>query len=159
MLLGAVGIIVALIRGALWPVILLALPPVFYIWSIHSSGTPIYVPSLWPHSFYNIRYALALVPLIAIGAAAAAHRMPHIAAFVLVVLALFPFLIHPAQRPVVLQEADINSRARRQWVSEAAGFLRAAAGPNETYLTSFGDLTADLPHARHPSAGYSDRRQ
>lgn len=141
MLLGALGIVVALIRGALWPVILLALPPVFYIWSIHSSATPVYVPTLWPNSFYNVRYALALVPLIALGAAAAAHRMPHIAACALVILALFPFLVHPARRPAVLEEADVNSRARREWISEAAGFLHAAAGPNETYFTSFGDLT------------------
>ena len=99
LLLGAIGLIVALIRGAAWPVLLLALPPVFYIWSVHSSGTPIYVPTLVPNSFYNIRYALALVPLIALGTAAAAHRMPHAAAFVLIVLALSHFLIHPARAP------------------------------------------------------------
>ena len=142
LLLGAIGVIVALIRGAAWPVLLLALPPVFYIWSVHSSGTPIYVPTLVPNSFYNIRYALALVPLIALGTAAAAHRMPHAAAFVLIVLALSNFLIHPAERPITWQEADANSRARRQWISAAADFLRAAAGPNETYFTGFGDLTA-----------------
>ena len=142
LLLAAAGIVVAMIRGTFWPVILLALPPLFYIWSIHSAGTPIYVPTLWPNSFYNIRYALALVPLIAIGVAAAAHRMPHIAAFVLIVLALFPFLMHPTARPITWQEADVNSRPRRAWISEAAGFLRAAAGPNQTYFTGFGDLTA-----------------
>ena len=134
--------IVALIRGAAWPVFLLALPPLFYIWSIHSSGTPIYVPTLFPNSFYNIRYGLALVPLIALGTAAAAHRMPHVAAFVLIVLALSPFLIHPAERPITWQEANANSGARRQWISEAADFLRTAAGPNQTYFTGFGDLTA-----------------
>ena len=48
------------------------LPPAFYVWSMHSSGTPIFVPTLWPHSWYNTRYALAVLPLAAF--AAAAHR-------------------------------------------------------------------------------------
>ena len=141
LLLGAVGVVIAIVRGAVWPVLLLALPPLFYIWSVHSSGTPIYVPTLWPNSFYNIRYALALVPLIALATAAAAHRMPQVAAVALIVLELSPFLIHPAQRPVTWQEADVNARARRQWISETAAFLRDAAGPHETYFTGFGDLT------------------
>jgi hypothetical protein len=141
LLLGAAGLVIATVRGALWPVLLLALPPLFYIWSIHSSGTPVYVPTLWPNSFYNIRYALALVPLIALGTAAAAHRMPHIAAVVLILVVLSPFLIHPTQRPITWQEAEVNARARRQWTAEAADFLRTAAGPHETYFTGFGDLT------------------
>jgi hypothetical protein len=47
-----------------WPLALLALPPAFYVWSIHSSGTPLYVPVLWPFSFYNTRYAVAALPLL-----------------------------------------------------------------------------------------------
>ena len=49
-----------------WPVFLAALPPLFYIWSMHSGGTPIFVPTLWPFSYYNTRYALAALPLLAI---------------------------------------------------------------------------------------------
>ena len=67
-------------RRAFWPVILLALPPLFYVWSIHSSGTPIFVPTLWPHSLYNTRYAMAFLPLIALGLpAAGAARDPRLA--------------------------------------------------------------------------------
>ncbi len=50
--------------------LLLALPPVFYVWSMHSSGTPIFVPDLWPFSWYNTRYALAVLPLAAFCAGA-----------------------------------------------------------------------------------------
>ncbi|MDP9170112.1 MAG: glycosyltransferase family 39 protein, partial [Acidobacteriota bacterium] len=62
LLLAAVGCVAAGLRKAFWPLFLLALPPAFYVWSIHSSGTPIHVPGLWPHSWYNIRYAMAFLP-------------------------------------------------------------------------------------------------
>lgn len=146
LLIGGAGALLVLFRGVIWPVFLLVLPPVFYVWSIHSSGTPIYVPALWPNTFYNIRYAVAFLPLIGLGAAALVHhlqfRRTKIAAAIILVIAFSPFLIHPAARPVAEQEAETNSRARRQWIAEAVDFLRAAAGPNETYFTSFGDLTA-----------------
>src|SRR5579863_7998026 len=145
-LAGGAGVIVSLFRHAFWPLIFLALPPIFYVWSIHSSATPIYVPTLWPHTFYNTRYALALLPLVAFGCAALLHmartRFVKLSAVAVVAIALSPFLIHPSEHPIVWREAEINSRARRQWITEAAAYLRNAAGPNETFFTSFGELTA-----------------
>jgi len=49
--LGAAGVVAALARRVFWPVLLLLLPPVFYVWSIHSASTPIFIPTLWPNSF------------------------------------------------------------------------------------------------------------
>ncbi|HEY2843156.1 MAG TPA: glycosyltransferase family 39 protein, partial [Bryobacteraceae bacterium] len=46
MLAGAAGIMAMLLRRLWWPLLLLALPPAFYVWSMHSSSTPIFVPSL-----------------------------------------------------------------------------------------------------------------
>ena len=43
---------------------------------------------------------------------------------------------------ITWQESEINSRGRRAWTAEAAEFLRAAAGPHETFFTSFSDMTA-----------------
>jgi hypothetical protein len=138
--LGAVGILVALVRRVIWPFVFLALPPLFYVWSIHSAGTPVFVPTLWPHSWYNTRYAMAFLPLAAMGIAALAQfRKP--LAIVLVAAALGPFLIHPIGTTITWQEGEINSRARRQWISQAAAHLRAGAGPHQTYFTRFGDLT------------------
>lgn len=143
---GGIGLPIALLRRAFWPLFFLALPPIFYVWSLHSSGTPIFVPTLWPHSFYNIRYALALLPLIAVGAAALVSLAPagfqKYAFIIALALALSPVLIHPTQPSIVRQEAEINARARRQWISQTAAYLRAAAGPHETFFTSFGELTA-----------------
>jgi hypothetical protein len=148
--IGGGGVLVAGFRKTFWPIIFLALPPIFYVWSIHSSGTPVYIPTLSPHSFYNTRYALAFLPLIALGCAAlvrlAAPRFEKLIAIAVVAVALSPFVFHllfrPGEHAIVWQEADVNSRARRQWISEAAAFLRAAGGPNETFFTSFGELTA-----------------
>jgi hypothetical protein len=151
LLAGSAGVIIALFRRVFWPVIFLALPPAFYVWSIHSSATPVFVPTLWPHTFYNTRYALALLPLTALGCAALAQTAPpkfvRFTAIGVVAIALSPFIIHPffihsPDHPIVLQEADVNSRARLHWISEAAAYLRTAAGPNETFFTTFGELTA-----------------
>ena len=70
------GVVVALARRAFWPLLLLALPGVFFVWSIHSSGLPIHVPMLWPHSYYNTRYGLAVLPLLAFAAAALVMAVP-----------------------------------------------------------------------------------
>jgi len=116
------------------------LPPLFYVWSIHSSSTPVFVPTLWPNSFYNTRYAMAFLPLVAfgIGAIASFGRIPAVLA---VLLAFTPVMLHPDQHSITWQESDVNSRARRQWVGEAADWLKPRMGPNETFLTSFSDLT------------------
>jgi hypothetical protein len=146
LLAAASGIIVLLFRRAFWPLIFLALTPAFYVWSIHSSGTPVFVPTLWPHTWYNTRYALAFLPLTALGTAAlvslSAVRFEKLAAIGAVAIVTSPFAIHPAEHSIVRQEAEINSRARRQWISEAAAYLRTSSGPHQTFFTSFGELTA-----------------
>jgi hypothetical protein len=138
---GALGIVVALTSRVFWPLILLLLPPLFYVWSVHSFGTPIHVPSLEPHGWYNIRYAMAFVPLIALGAGALA-RFGKIAAAAAVIAALAPFAIrlvtNPAEHSITWQEAEVNSRGRRDWTAQAVQFLRGAAGPHETFFTGYG---------------------
>ncbi len=140
LVIGAAGVLAALASRAIWPLFLLALPPVFYVWAIHSSGVPLFVPTLWPNTWYNTRYALAFLPLIAIGAGALA-RFAKPAALAVVILAFSPFLIHFRRPPITWVESEVNSRARRDWTSQAANYLRASAGPHETFITSFGDLT------------------
>lgn len=138
LIVGATGIVVAIARRVVWPLLLLALPPVFYIWAIRSSSVPIFVPKLWPHSWYNTRYGLALLPLAAWGAAALARQLSHkLVSAAIVVSSLACFLVVP----ITWQEAEVNSRARLKAVSQAAAYLMDAAGSNETFLTSFGDLT------------------
>ncbi|HYA16302.1 MAG TPA: glycosyltransferase family 39 protein [Bryobacteraceae bacterium] len=140
LLIGAAGLALCLWRRAIWPVFLLLVPCAFYISSVHGSGTPIFVPTLWPFTHYNTRFALAFLPLVALGVAALA-KLYRPAAAVPALLALAPFLIHPTQRPITWTESDRNSEARRKWTYAAADYLKANARPTDTFLTSFGDMT------------------
>jgi hypothetical protein len=153
--LGLAGILAALFRRAWWPLALLALSPAFYIWSMHSADTPIFVPTLWPHSYYNTRYALVALPLLALGGAAlvtlAPLRARRFAAAAVVLAAAAGWLVHP--RPenwVCWKESQVNSDLRRAWTRRAADFLHARYGPRDGVLTSFGDLTMIFAEAGIP---------
>jgi hypothetical protein len=147
MVAGAAGVVAALAlpataRRSIWPVFLLALSPAFYIWSMHSSSsTPIFVPTLWPHSFYNTRYAMAFLPLVALGVGAIA-RFGRAPAALAVAIAFSPLILHPLEHSITWRESDVNSRARREWTGQAAAWLGKQMGPNETFITSFNDMTA-----------------
>ena len=140
---GGVGVSIALWRRIVWAPLLLALPPLFYVWAVHSSGLPIYIPTLWPNTFYNTRYALAFVPLAALGTAALARQgcLTNSHPLALALFALSPFLIHPSAPSITWRESEVNSRARRQSIAQAVAWLAQMAGPHDTFLTSFGDLT------------------
>jgi hypothetical protein len=146
--LGAAGLLVCLaVRKAWWPALLLALPGVFYVWSMHSSGgTPLFLPDLWPDSYYNSRYGLALFPALAFGAAAlvslAPARAQRVAAAAVVLAAVTPWLIHP--RPdawITWKESQVNSEARRAWTREAAEYLAPRYRRGTGIVTTFGDIT------------------
>ncbi len=144
--LGLAGVAAALVRRAFWAVLLLALPPVFYIWSVHSSRTPIFVPTLWPNSHYNSRYGVSLLPLLALGAAGLAALLPGRArrwgAMAIVAAAMAPWALHP--RPdawITWKESKLNSEARRAWTQQAAAYLRPRYRAGAGVFTGFGDLT------------------
>ncbi len=144
--LGVAGIAAALLRRALWPVLLLALPGVFYVWSLHGSGTPIFVPELWPNTYYNTRYGLAVFPLLVFGAAAlvtlAPARWRGAAALAAVLAGVSTWILQP--RPsawATWEESRVNSEARRAWTREAAAFLGPRYRPGAGIYTGFGDLT------------------
>jgi hypothetical protein len=153
--LGAAGLLVAFWKRAFWAVALTALPPVFYVWSMYSSGTPIFVPHLWPFSYYNTRYGLAVLPLAALTAGAlvlvAPRRFRWWAAAAVVLMGISPWLAAP--RPdawACWKESQVNSAARRVWTREAAEFLRANYKPGAGIFLSFGDLSGVLQQAGIP---------
>lgn len=135
--LGTAGLIAAAARRVIWPILMFALLPVFYIWSIHSKGIPIFVPNLEPHGWYNTRYAMVFLPLIALAAAALA-RIGKLAAILAALTGLSILLIHPLAHSITWQEAEMNSRGRRDWTTQAANFLRTAGGPHDTYFSGYG---------------------
>jgi dolichyl-phosphate-mannose-protein mannosyltransferase len=152
-LMAASGAIVCLWRRIWWPLFLLALPPAFYVWSIHSSGTPIYVPDLWPHSWYNTRYAMAVLPLAAFAGGALVTLLPsRLRVASALALGVVPVAVwNLAGNPqVTWMESKVNSISRRAWTHEAAGFLAAHYRPGDGIISSFGDLTGVLREAGIP---------
>lgn len=46
--------------------LLLLVPLVFYVQSMAHASVPIYVPTLFPHTYYNLRYGLEMLPAAAV---------------------------------------------------------------------------------------------
>jgi hypothetical protein len=54
-------------RGAFLWTLLLWIPVPFYAYSVAYGSVPIFIPVWWPHSFYNTRYGMELLPAITLG--------------------------------------------------------------------------------------------
>jgi hypothetical protein len=148
----ALGAVAALAKKMWWPLLLLALPPVFYVWSMHSSGTPLFVPTLWPYSWYNTRYALAALPVAALAAAGVVAILPAklhaLGAAVLVLAVAASWAL--AGAPLCWKESVVNSSARRAWTEQAAAYLTSNYQPGDGIIYSFGDLSGVLREAGIP---------
>jgi hypothetical protein len=55
--------------------LLLWVPLPFYIYSVAYGSVPIFIPQLWPHSFYNARYGMGMLPALSIYGALTAERL------------------------------------------------------------------------------------
>lgn len=113
----------ALKDGARRVWLLLWLPLPFYVYSISYGSVPIFIPQLYPHSYYNSRYGMEMLPALALfgasalwaltaklgkGQALAARLGPPVALMLVVVNAIV--MIHAT--PLVLKEAMVNSQGR-----------------------------------------------
>jgi hypothetical protein len=141
--LGGIGAAVALWRRAIWPAVLLALWPLFMVWSMHSSAQPIHIPSLWPHSWYNTRYALAMLPLLALGGGALAAMRKGAAWPALIVLTGAGFWAFHLDHEdwITWKESEQNSLVRRPWTHAGALYLETHARPTDTFISTFGDIS------------------
>ena len=59
-------------RAFTWA-LLLWLPVPFYAYSVAYGSVPIFLPPWWPHSFYNTRYGIEMLPAFALGLGFAAQ--------------------------------------------------------------------------------------
>lgn len=125
-LLALAGLIAAVVKWRnrfIAPFVLLWMPLPFYAYSVAYSYVPIFIPVWWPHSFYNTRYGMEMLPAFALSlgflvarlVTRAETRWPRhaqlllLAAMVLVMVDSAT-LIH--RTPLVLGEAIANSRTR-----------------------------------------------
>jgi len=153
-LLGAFGFLCAMMRRIVFPVLFLLLPPLFYVWSVHSSKLPIHVPTLWPYSYYNTRYGTAVLVLAAFACGAIALVLPARArrlslAVPLLCLSLWAWHASP-ENWICWKESQVNSVSRRAWTAAAAGFLQRNYRAGEGILTGTGDLPGIFCKARVP---------
>lgn len=153
--LGVAGLAAALFKRAWWAVALLALTPAFYVLSLYSSGTPIFVPTLWPNSYYNTRYGLNFLPLACLGIAALTALLPvrwrTLAAVLLVVATVSPWAGYPRKENwVTWRESEQNSADRRAWTKLAVDYLKPRYKPGAGIFMGFGDQSGILREAGIP---------
>jgi hypothetical protein len=127
--------------------LLLWLPVPFYAYSVAYSSVPIFLPPWWPHSWYNTRYGMELLPALALGVGFAAAFLMAVARefkpglpkfvvaplFALVVLNAWE-LVH--EGPLVYVEGTKNRVAHRPYQDAVPAALRALLlkKPNATIL-------------------------
>ena len=122
-------------RAFLWS-LLLWLPVPFYAYSVAYGSVPIFLPPWWPHSWYNTRYGMELLPAFALGLGFAAQFVltavrefnpkwtGYAAAAVFALIAVNASLI-VRQRPLVYVEGTKNIASRREYEIQIPPVLRA----------------------------------
>jgi hypothetical protein len=156
LLLGIGAVLV--FNGRMWPVLLLGIPIPFYMLSIAYSGVPLYVPTWWPFSFYNVRYGLQLLPffsamtglLICLLLRFAPNKSLKIAvASAAATLIVASYTSVWRAQPVSFQEARVNSRSRIAFETELASNLKKL--PHDASLLMYvGDHVGALQRAGIP---------
>lgn len=162
MLLALVGLWMLFKRrgGAAWPPALLWVPLPFYIYSIAYGSVPIFIPQWWPHSYYNARYGMEMLPAFALFSAIALARLEKTlaekspsAGRLLVPACLGLIAANVAllcyTKPLVLQEALANSATRIGFETAIANDLETLA-PGTRILMYNSDHVGALQQAGIP---------
>jgi hypothetical protein len=129
------GWIIARRRAFFWT-LLLSLPVPFYAYSVAYGSVPIFLPPWWPHSWYNTRYGMELLPALALGLGFAAQfflaavrefkpRWASYAAAILAVVMGLNACKMVRERPLVYVEGAKNLAARQSLEAEIPPVLRA----------------------------------
>jgi hypothetical protein len=119
---------------------LLWLPLPFYAYSVAYGSVPIFIPVWFPHSWYNTRYGMEMLPAFALFAASALEglavwrpRWQRWMVPVTAALILANTVLLLRGRPLVFQEAVENSRSRIPFERALANWLRVLP-PGKTLL-------------------------
>ena len=152
--------VVLLFQRTFLPLLVLWTPALFYTLSVAYSGAPIFIPTWWPFSHYNVRYGVEMLPAFAVFTAVAAYGLLRFAASNRTKLAIAAvFLLPPVisyvqvfrSGPVSFEEAVINSRTRMALESEVAHYLEALP-PDSTILMYVGGHVGAIQQAGIPLA-------
>ncbi len=130
------GLVLAVRRRLALPALLLWVPLPFYVYSVAYGSVPIFIPQLWPHSYYNSRYGVEMLPALAVfmflplewaerrwrESRPMAARLFQPIVLLLIVCNAIGMLYH---LPLVLKEAVVNSTTRVAFESALARQLHA----------------------------------
>jgi hypothetical protein len=122
-------------QGLKWA-LLLWFPAAFYAYSVAYGSVPIFLPVWWPHSFYNTRYGMELLPALALGLGFAAQffigavrefkpRWAYYAAVLLFALVVLNAGKMLRERPLVYVEGTKNIESRRPYDRQIPPVMRA----------------------------------
>jgi hypothetical protein len=118
--------------------LLLWLPVPFYAYSVAYGSVPIFLPPWWPHSWYNTRYGLELLPAFALGIAFFTHmvmtgarefkpRWPRYILAAMFALIAANAMIVVREHPLVYIEGTKNLASRRTYDIAVPPVLRELA--------------------------------
>lgn len=143
LMLALLGVVIWLVdgrlRGRRAVGILLWVPLVFYTQSLAHGSIPIYVPTLPPHTYYNLRYGIELGPALALFAGFLAppgpadsrpreHRMAVVAAAVICVIVILQaaaLLSGGARKLGIVRESLLNTPCKSPAELHLIQFFRA----------------------------------
>jgi hypothetical protein len=135
---------------------LLWLPLPFYAYSVAYGSVPIFIPVWFPHSWYNTRYGMEMLPAFALFAAAALEGLAMwrprwqewmVPVAAVLILANSIFLLRAG--PLVFQEAVENARTRIPFERTLSNWLRVLP-PGKTLLMSTADHIGAVQQAGIP---------
>jgi hypothetical protein len=131
MVAAIVGLVLAIRRGFGLASILLWVPLPFYVYSIAYGSVPIFIPPLWPHSYYNSRYGTGMLPALAVFAVLSLSFLEdrlktpqplwaRLLAPITTLLIALNVIWMMYRAPLVLKEAQTNSVTRISFESALA---------------------------------------
>ncbi|HEV3036856.1 MAG TPA: glycosyltransferase family 39 protein [Candidatus Angelobacter sp.] len=134
-----------------WPALLLWVPVLFYTLSIAWASVPIYIPQWWPHSYYNVRYGLQMLPAVAVFGALAfeflAKIMPmRIPGVMILLMAVASYYMVWQKGPICLREAQANGSGRMMFEQHLALELQKLP-PGATLMMNCGAHGGALQNA------------
>lgn len=167
LILAVVGSLAAAIGVRSRSLLLLWVPLPFYALSVAYGSVPIFVPTWWPFSHYNVRYGLQLLPAFAVFVplgvsfiVKSLSKFPQInvswrrwenATTLLAVLVLSAASYAAIWRadPICYQEAAINNRGRRTLDTQVAEWIKSLPA-NTTLLIYLGEHVGALEQIGFP---------
>ena len=168
---GRIWIVIAL-AGTWWGIrqgrsstmLLLWSPVAFYALSIAYSGVPLFLPTWWPFTWYNLRYGLQLLPLFSVTAGLLLvlllrhsessrgvwrDRLRRAGPFVVLATLVLSYFSVWRTQPLSFKEAWVNSRTKLALESSIAQTI-ASLSSHTVYLMYIGDHVGALQQAGIP---------